>query len=239
MAPHHWKPSAAFQLKRKIPAAADPSKNLVRSYTPQRLLVLYPPFPQLQYEPMKAPWPILALFALICPGCASYQFDILQPPAPNPQIHDDQWTIVRIDPLEYRLRAGDGRLVMRIFNPTNDPIQLLGDHCAVVDPDGQSHPLQFQMIAPQSFILEVFPPLHNYEYGPPPQIQIGVGAVIGSANSPGYIPPPGYGTARVVIYPNLDYYWDWQGESDVRMTLSYSRGNSIFAHFLLFHRARR
>jgi hypothetical protein len=110
-----------------------------------------------------------------------------------------------------------------------------------VDPDGQSHPLRDQTIAPASFIKEIFPPMRYYEQQSP-SIGIGVGTVIGGADQPGYIPPNGYGAGpeRMDVYGDSSIlYWDWQGESDVRMTLTFIQGNTIFSHSLSFHRVKR
>src|SRR5205814_908677 len=67
--------------------------------------------------------------------------------------------VVRVDPLEYRLRSYDNRLVLSIFNPTQDPITLAGDRSYVVDPKDQSHPLRSQTIAPNTFVRLILPPM--------------------------------------------------------------------------------
>jgi hypothetical protein len=75
--------------------------------------------------------------------------------------------VFRVDPLEYSMRTVDNRLVVRVFNPTDDAIELVGPRCSVVDPDGQSHPLRTQSIAPGSFIKLIFPRRARrlYDYG--------------------------------------------------------------------------
>lgn len=178
---------------------------------------------------------LLLLFALI-PGCATYQFDIIQPPTPDRQIRDDQPTRLPIDPLEYRLQADEGRLVMLIFNPTPDPIELLGNKSTVVDPDGHSHPLRDQTIAPGSFVKEIFPPMRLFQDPSGPTWHFGVGTIIGAADPPAYGPYP---TLMDAAGDPGIYFWDWQGESEVRMTLVYEREDSTFSHFLVFHRVKR
>jgi hypothetical protein len=170
-----------------------------------------------------------------CAGCQTYKFDILQPPVADRQIGTDQQTRVVIDPLEYRLQADEGRLVMLIYNPTSDPIQLLGGKSAVVDPDGQSHPLRDVTMASGSYVKEIFPPMRGY-YGPGPSFQIGVGGIIGNAEpSPKDAEP----ICLDVYGDSSNYFWDWQGETDVRMTLVYARGDATFSQELAFHRVKR
>src|SRR5690348_12149073 len=79
-------------------------------------------------------------------GCASYEYDLTQPPDLRRHVATKTDTVVTIDPLEYRLVTVDNRLVMRIFNPTDDAIQILGEKSTVVDPTGQSHPIRSQTI---------------------------------------------------------------------------------------------
>src|SRR5262245_44628212 len=96
--------------------------------------------------------PVMSLCGLLCmttTGCAKYEFDIVDPPELAGHIGSKSDHDVEREPLEYRLRAYDNRLVMRIYNKTDDPIHLQGDRSFVVDPDGQSRPLRSQTIAPQ------------------------------------------------------------------------------------------
>ena len=134
--------------------------------------------------------------------------------------------VVKIDPLEYRLRSVDSRLVMRIYNPTEDPIELLGPRSSVVDSEGQSHPLRSQTIAPQSFIKLIFPPPRPRVYDSGPRFGIGVG--IHSSAYPHhryrraylhdeYDPEPRY----FVVYDDNDTsYWDWRGAGEARVILA-------------------
>jgi hypothetical protein len=186
---------------------------------------------------MRWPGETLVLLSLLCCGCATYGFDVVQPAVADRAIGGDQWTSVTIDPLVYKLRADEGRLVMQIFNPTGDAIELLGDKSTVVDPDGQSHPMHSETIAAGSFISEVFPPMED-ETQSGAGYQYGAAAVVGS---PGYIPPQGYGPAgaAAAASPDAAYYWDWNGEAEVRMTLVYGRGNSNFSHAFMFQRVKQ
>ena len=209
---------------------------------------------------MRASRAILVLSLLLCVGgCASYEYDLTQPADLRRHVGTKTDTVVPIDPLEYRLRTVDNRLVMRIFNPTDEAIQLIGERSTVVDPDGQSHPLRAQTIAPHSFIKLVLPPLKPYVYDPGPTFGFGVGTHVGSAYGPYYSPfyspyyypyyshywygapygPTYYEPRYFYVYDEGDNrYWDWKGETDARMTLVFARGEKQFTHELAFHRKK-
>ena len=182
---------------------------------------------------------LLALIPLLCflTGCAHYEYDLVQPPGLRRHIATKTDTVVTLDPLEYRLRTVENRLVMRIFNPTDEPVQLLGDKSAVVDPSGQGHPLRSQAIVPHSFVKFVFPPLRPRVYDPGPTFGIGIGTRIGRAYGPGYYPPfdePRY----FYVVDDDNRYWDWDGQTDVRVTLVYQRADKQFKHEMTFHRVK-
>src|SRR5215210_6904866 len=97
---------------------------------------------------MKRIFPLLLLALSL--GCARYEYDLASPPELRAHIATKTDTVMNVDPLVYRWRTVENRLVVRIFNPTDDPIELLGDKSTAVAPDGQSHPIRGQTIAPQS-----------------------------------------------------------------------------------------
>ena len=88
--------------------------------------------------------------------------------------------VVRIDPLEYRLRSYENRLVVNVFNPTPDPVTLAGERSYVVAPNGQSHPLRGQTIAPDTFVKMILPPMRPYYRESGPNIGFGLGVGISS-----------------------------------------------------------
>src|SRR5438045_534703 len=112
---------------------------------------------------------------LLAGGCAKYEFDLTQPPDLATHVGRDKETILKRDELEYRMLSVDGRLLMHLVNPTDDPIELLGPQSTAVDPAGQSHPFRSQTIAPHSFIKLVLPPLRPVYPTPGPVFGIGVG----------------------------------------------------------------
>ncbi|MEO6436467.1 MAG: hypothetical protein ABIP55_12010, partial [Tepidisphaeraceae bacterium] len=109
----------------------------------------------------------ISMLMLLClSGCAKYEYALVRPPELARHIGRSIDQVFKIEPLEYRLRTADNRLVMRAYNPTNDAIELIGPKCSVVDPSGQSHPLRSSTIAPQSFIKLIFPPTRPRAYDP-------------------------------------------------------------------------
>ena len=170
------------------------------------------------------------LCLLIVPGCARYEFDIVQPAGRAAHIGEKQDTQVQLDPLNYRFRAAEGRLVMQVYNPTPDPVQLMGERSYVVAPDGQSRPLKSMTIAPGSFIKIVLPPVRPVSYRSGPSFGIGVGTTIGRRHDDGFgFGGADYGTDPVYAYTEDDggvVYWDWNGEGEARITLVYQRGSA-------------
>ena len=84
----------------------------------------------------------MLLFLFLAVGCTHFEYDLTQPAdmAQHIGLKDD--VVAKIDPLEYRFRSYEDHLVLRIYNPTNDPIRLIGDQSSAVDPKQQSHPLR-------------------------------------------------------------------------------------------------
>lgn len=182
------------------------------------------------------------LFALA--GCAKYEFDLTNPPALATHVGRKAFAEVKVEPLDYRLKAVENRLVMEIYNPTQDMIELVGPKCAVVDPQGQSHPLRSQSIAPGSFIKLIFPPMRPrvydpYYYGPAWNVGLGVGYQVDSRTryktSPSPAPSPQYFT----YYDDGDsYFWDWKGAGDCRIQLAFRQGDKEFRQEFSFTRKK-
>jgi hypothetical protein len=182
-------------------------------------------------------WMGCCIAALFLGGCAQYGFDI-RGEGGTPALHvgTSQDTALADDPLRYRFRSVDGRLVMWINNPTADPIELLGDKSRVTDPDDIDHPLHSQIIAPGSSIKEVLPPLESFSQEPAP--------------SP---PQPGnpYGQSGFIATPDVgnvtpagpgpggsDYLWQWDDDSDIRLDLVFLQNQAQIEQRFIIHRAR-
>jgi hypothetical protein len=185
----------------------------------------------------------LVVFCLT--GCARYEYDLVSPPDLARHIGGKADEVVPVDPLEYRLRSVESRLVMSIYNPTPDPITLAGDRSYVVAPDGQSHPIRSQTIAPQTYIKLILPPMRPgfYETGPGIGVGLGIGysrrgrygAGFGSPLYDPYFDEPRY----FAYYDESDpTYWTWEGETDAKLHLVYQRGKDTFTHDFTFHRKK-
>src|SRR5205085_8901999 len=129
-------------------------------------------------------------------------------------------SVVTIEPLTYRMKTYDDHLVMLIENSTSDPIQLLGDQSSVVGPNGQSHPLRNQSIAPSSYIKLIFPPIRPYVDRWGPSIGFGVGYHANRPFDNWDDPLPRY----LYISDDSALYWEWDGEGHARMTLVFQQG---------------
>jgi hypothetical protein len=182
------------------------------------------------------------LLTLSGAGCAKYEYDLVKPSELQRHIGKNTDAVVPIDPLEYRMRTVDNRLVVRVFNPTEDVIELVGPRCTVVDPSGQSHPLRTQSIAPGSFIKLIFPPPRPqmYDNGPTFGVGVGGGVRVDASRYRAYDPYwPGYGPRYLTVYDENDaYYWDWKDEGEVRAVLTFHRGEKEFRHELVFRRQK-
>ncbi len=184
---------------------------------------------------------LLPLITLLLTGCARYEYDLVSPPDLARHIGEKSDQVVRIDPLEYRLRSYDNRLVMSIFNPTPDPITLVGEKGYVVDPKDQSHPLRPQTIAPDTFIKLILPPMRPYYYDRSPTIGFGLGFGYSRARYgyPFYDTFPYDEPRYVTYYDESDAtYWNWEGETDAKLHLVYQRGSANFTHDFTFHRKK-
>lgn len=185
---------------------------------------------------------IFAMLLANAIGCARYEYDITRPTDLVGHIGAKTDQTVRRDPLEYRFRTLDSRLVVRIFNPTDTPVTLLGQRSSAVDPDGQSHPLTTQTISPQSFIKLIIPPTRPRLERTGPSIGIGIGTMIGSTRRHRY----GSGFSDfdddpqyLAVYDDDNaLYWDWNGETSVRLTLSYQQGEKTFDHEFVIARRK-
>jgi hypothetical protein len=188
---------------------------------------------------MKRVIPLLVLVWIS--GCAKYEFELTQPDNLRTHIGRKEDALVRVDPLQYRMISYEGRLILRIYNPTHDPIQLLGAQSAVVDPGGQAHPMPTLTIAPESFIKLILPPPAATVERMGPSVGYGVGytRVYGYRREFGYsayyYDEPRYYTVQDPANP---YFWDWSGETDVRLTLVYDRAGRQFRDEFMFHRVK-
>jgi hypothetical protein len=184
----------------------------------------------------------LLLFASLS-GCAQYEFDVVRPTELARHIDEDREQTFKVDPLEYRMQAYEGRLVVKIYNPTGETITLLGQRSSAVDPHGESHPLLDAAIAPSSWVKLILPPMRPRVESSGPNIGLGFGIIgdsrrsfySGYATDPYYYDEPRY---YDVYIPNDSRFWDWDGETDVRLLLVYQRAGAEIQHAFTFHRRK-
>ena len=105
---------------------------------------------------------LLAAAILLATGCAKYDYVLLEPGDGEQLIVRDKRLVVPQEPMTYRLGRVDGRLLVRIANPTDEPIRIVGERSYVVDPEGETHPIGGGTIAPHAYIDLILPP--------PPQV---------------------------------------------------------------------
>ena len=148
-------------------------------------------------------------------GCASTTYDIVEPPNFARQISGDSDSVVEINPLAYRFRAVEGHLVVRIYNPGDDGISILGADSYVVDPQGQSHAVASQSIPPGTFVKLILPPLppDQTPTGPYLSFQISSGGV--SIDNP--LPSRSAHASDT---------WPWPGDGTVKLNFRYRRGSA-------------
>jgi hypothetical protein len=185
-----------------------------------------------------------ALLASWVVGCARYEYDIVSPPEMAQHVGERNDVVLSRDPLQYRLISADNHLIMRIFNATGDRIQLLGSQSVAVDPQGQSHPLRNLIMAPNSFVKLILPPMKPQVAPSGPVIGIGVGFGYADPYGLGYYDPlydsmwqrPRY---YAVYDADNTYFWDWPDQGDVRLTLVFQRDEQKpFSQEFVFHRRK-
>jgi len=212
---------------------------------------------------------LLSLFLAV--GCAHYEYDITRPADLAQHVGTKQDVTATLDPLEYRFRSYEDHLIVRIFNPTDDPIQLLGEQSAAVDPKGQSHPLHSATIESHSFVKLILPPPPPYvePYGPTIGLGFGMSADAGASRTdhPIYLDVHGrgghfhhfhrefiggwgwnywdpwyddfYGPRYYVLYDGDDTtYWNWKGETEVRLALAFQHNDKTFRDEFEFRRVK-
>jgi len=184
------------------------------------------------------PRSVLLILVAFLTGCAHYEYNIIQPDDLRAHIGSKIDHVITRDPLEYHFRSYDNRLVIRVFDHTNEPITLVGDRSTAVDPKGQSHPLRSQTIAPQSYVKLILPPIRPRIDTVGPTFGIGIGTRVDARDERAPF-PHGYDPNYLVAYGEDEvYYWDWPGESDVSLTLVFRRADKEFQQAFTFHRQK-
>jgi hypothetical protein len=177
-------------------------------------------------------------------GCARFEYRLAEP-AQSAQTITGQETRLEWPPADYRLKERHPMLVMTILNPSTQPLLMIGPRSYVVDPRGETHPIQGGTIAPRSYIGMVFPP-QPPEYRAMPTFGFGMGYGWGSpyGGTPygtafGFPYDPFYAPGPLDITPvNLPHFWDWR-TGVVRLHLAYAQqGTNTVEHDFVFERRR-
>lgn len=177
-----------------------------------------------------------ALIVLLS-GCKAYQYQIIEPHAVAGPVERDE-VAVSWSPLEYQLVEYEGRLALRVANPMDQPITLLGERSYIVDPSGETQPIQGGTIAPHSRVTMALPPARTYAAAPRASVGIGVGTGFHGAHVASGV----YGQ-RWVDHPRPydaatgGPYWQWT-TGQVRMRLIYEHRGEQFEHDFTFDRIR-
>ena len=133
-------------------------------------------------------------------------------------------------PLQYRLRADEGHLIVWIENPTADSIELIRDQSQVVDQEGMAHPIRGRTIGPGSSVKEIFPPLAEPAESSPP----GQPDQIDPYDRPGFISisdaASGGGPGNAS--------WPWDDGMEIHVDLFFQQGGQAFEQHLVFRRVR-
>lgn len=96
-------------------------------------------------------------------GCTRYGYFIAEPDGSVVPVGER--LRVRQDPLQYVFFDLDEHLVVRVVNPTDDVVTLMGGRSFVVDPRGETHGLPWRSVAPRSHVTLVVPPI-------PPTVEV-------------------------------------------------------------------
>ena len=183
----------------------------------------------------------MATSVCLC-GCQTYHYRIVQPQT-TPAIVAQQGASLKVDPLEYRLEPQNGRLEIRVVNPTLDRIVMLGERSYVTDPKGESHPIRGRVLGPHSFVRLLLPPIPFTYAHPDYTWGWGWGGWAWGWGWPAYVPMTGpyytegfFGPPPLVYEQALTIYdWDWK-RGPIHLRLTYERGKDTFEHQFEFDR---
>lgn len=170
---------------------------------------------------------LVSLLFVVC-GCANYRYVLLEP-SDAPRVIDDERTVrLPHEPLEYRFADAERYLLMRIANPMDRAVLLIGYQSYVVDPRGETHPLPGGIIAPHAYIdlLLPHPPrvyriTSAYPYWTPRPLLYGYRRYP-YWYDPWYDPWYDYPPPTYFVRESGPFNWSW-GTGEVQVRLLYER----------------
>lgn len=186
-------------------------------------------------------------------GCAKYDFVIVHPESLEQRISE---VPVRIETanLTYHMQARTNALIIQVFNPSAQPVQLIGNRSFVVDPYGYSRPINSAAIGANAYAQLMLPPAQPYYtvyrpyWGPGyyagayPYGHYGYGRPFSSHYSPTVYRGGYYPDLEYIEYnnPNDPGIWAWKGNTSVRLSLTYQReDNSTFRDDFTIEKVKR
>jgi hypothetical protein len=178
----------------------------------------------------------LLAILLLATGCAKYEYDLIQPV----QQHIGQEPPVTLEqpPIRYEMVTDDSQLVVTMHNLTDTTLTLRQEKSYVIDKQGASRAVRGMAIAPKSYIRQTFPPPRPYVRDDGPNVGFGFGAYDGGGMATGVGVGTSTGGGQV---QNLDenYYWEWDGEGQVRFHLVFSDDKNTYEHDLVIKRVKK
>lgn len=186
-------------------------------------------------------WLALLACIFVSAGCATYEYDIVRPAEFAGHVGSKTDRVVTLDPIEYRFLAVDNHLVVRIFNTSGEPIQLLGQQSSLIDPQGQARGVPSQTIYPAAFLKFILPPMPPNVTPTGPSVTFGLGVGIGRRDDdpppivlPADSPRPDQPPIYIDVITDPAYVWDWPDKTEVRLYLAYQQGQKTFNHEFIF-----
>lgn len=193
------------------------------------------------------------LLIVLLTGCAKYDFVIVEPEALKQRISEEP---VRIETanLTYHMQARTNALVIQVFNPSAQPIQLLGERSHVVDAYGYSRPINSAVIGANAYAQFMLPPAqpyytvyrpywgHGYYADPYPYGYPVYGRPFPHYYSPTIYRGGYYHDVEYIEYsdPNDPANWVWKGDTSARLSLTYQReDNSTFREEFTIRKVKR
>lgn len=177
---------------------------------------------------------LVLVMGLVGVSCARYEYDLLRPEDRQSHIGVKDEVTVEEPPLRFRMVTVDNRLVVRVYNMTEKPIQLVGVKSFVVDPAGQSRAVKSQVIPGGAFVKFVLPPVRPEFVGQGGQRIVGYGPGLGRGEFGfGYDEPE-----RYTLVDGGEVYWNWEGEGSATMTLVFEVEKKELTQSFTFGRRR-
>jgi hypothetical protein len=176
---------------------------------------------------MMAPFMLASALMLAASGCSSDEFQATPQGGAAIHVGAGQDSAFTSGPLAFRMRSDEGHVILWIVNPTDAPVELIGDKSEVVDAEGIAHPLHRATIAPHDSIREVFPPVVEPPNTPPPGSESGVNPY----DRPGFISLPDASASG-----GGDSAWQWVADMNVQINLYFQQNGHAFETHLAVHR---